>query len=334
MSQAYGPADRDESVATIHRALDIGVSFLDTANVYGDGHNEHVVGKAIAGRRDEVVLATKFGIVAGRRRQSIDQRSSRVRAPVLRRVAGPARRRPHRPLLPAPRRSDRADRGHRRRDGRAGRRGQGPATSGSPRPARTASNGPMAIHPIAALQSEWSLWTRDLEDDVLGTARRLGIGSCRSARSGGASSPGPSPSPDDFGADDFRRSNPRFQGENFDANLAVVAEVRRLAEAKGMHGGPAGPGLAARPGRRRRPDPGHQATFVPRRERGGRRRRADLRRSGRARGGGAQGIVRRGALRRIEPELRVLWQQPGAGVSACHSSGSSSMTMSNARRSP
>ena len=125
MSEFYGAGDDAESIATIHRALELGVTFLDTADMYGPFTNEELVGRAIAGRRDEVVLATKFGNVRGEdgARLGIDGDAD-VRARGLRRVAAAPRRRPHRPLLPAPRRPRDADRGDRRRDGRAGRAGK------------------------------------------------------------------------------------------------------------------------------------------------------------------------------------------------------------------
>ena len=163
MSQSYGAADRDESIATVHRALDLGVTFLDTSDVYGNGHNEELVGEAIAGRRDEVQLATKFSLTRtpdGRR--AIDGRPENVRACAeasLRRL----RRRRHRPLLPAPGRPARC----------RSRTPSAPwpsscsrarsATSGCRRPAPAPIRRAVAVHPIAALQSEWSLWTRDLE---------------------------------------------------------------------------------------------------------------------------------------------------------------------------
>ena len=236
MSQAYGPADRDESVATIHRALDIGVSFLDTANVYGNGHNEHVVGKAIAGRRDEVVLATKFGIVPA----DDGSRSINGRPEYVHQCCDESLARlevdhidlyyQHRVDPSVPIEDTVGAMAELVAAGKVRFLGLSEASSESLERA-------MATHPIAALQSEWSLWTRDLEDDVLGTARRLGIGLVPFSPLGRGFLTGAITSPDDFGADDFRRSNPRFQGANFDANLAVVAEVRRLAEAKGTTAG-------------------------------------------------------------------------------------------------
>jgi aryl-alcohol dehydrogenase-like predicted oxidoreductase len=236
MSQSYGPADRDESVATIRRALDLGVSFLDTANVYGVGHNEQLVGEAIAGRRDEVVLATKFGLspaadgtlaVSGRPeyvRSCCDESLARLgvdhvdlyyqhrvdtTVPIEETVGAMAE------LVAA---------------GKVRHLGLSEASSDSLERAA-------AVHPIVALQSEWSLWTRDIEDDVLGTARRLGIAVVPFSPLGRGFLTGAITSNDGFGPGDLRRDHPRFAGENFDANLAVVAEVRRLAEAKGCTAG-------------------------------------------------------------------------------------------------
>ena len=169
MSEFYGTPDEQGGIDTIHRALDLGVTFLDTADMYGPFTNEQLVGKAIKDRRDDVQLATKFGNVRGPNgeRLGIDGSPDYVRAG-LRRLAAAARRRPHRPLLPAPRRQDRPDRGDRRRHGGARRGRQGHATSGCPRRARATIRRAHAVHPITALQSEYSLFTRDLEDEILG----------------------------------------------------------------------------------------------------------------------------------------------------------------------
>ena len=177
MSEFYGTTDEAAGIATIHRALDLGVTFLDTADMYGPFTNEQLVGKAIAGRRDEVQLATKFG---NERRPDGTwvgiNGTPGVRARGLRRLAAAAGRRPHRPLLPAPGRPDRADRGDRRRDGRAGRRPARCGTSASPRRRRQRSAGARGAPPITALQTEYSLFTRDIEDEILPTLRELGIG--------------------------------------------------------------------------------------------------------------------------------------------------------------
>ena len=171
------PRDEATGIDTIHRALDLGVTFLDTADMYGPFTNEQLVGKAIKDRRDEVQLATKFGNerLPDGSRVGINGRPG-VRPRGVRRLAAAARRRPHRPLLPAPRRQDGADRGDRRRHGRAGRGRQGPP----PRPlggrAPDTIRRAHATHPITALQTEYSLLTRDLEEEILPTIRELGIG--------------------------------------------------------------------------------------------------------------------------------------------------------------
>jgi aryl-alcohol dehydrogenase-like predicted oxidoreductase len=230
MSQSYGPADEQESLATIRRALDLGVFFLDTADVYGDGHNEQLVGRAIAGRRDGVVLATKFSLSHDGPGMRINGRPDYVTKccdASLRRLG-----------------TDRIDLYYQHRvdptvpiedtvgamselvqEGKVGHLGLSEASA---RSLERAS----AVHPITALQSEWSLWTRDLEGNVLDTARRLGIGIVPFSPLGRGFLTGAITSPDDFDADDFRRNNPRFQGENFGRNLQLVDEVRRLAAQK------------------------------------------------------------------------------------------------------
>jgi aryl-alcohol dehydrogenase-like predicted oxidoreductase len=236
MSQSYGKADPDESVATIHRALDLGVTFLDTANVYGDGHNETLVGKAIAGRRDEIVLATKFTLARdGDGAIQIDGRPENVHACIdasLKRLG-----------------TDHVDLYYQHRvdpkvpiedtvgamaelvaAGKVRHIGLSEASAASIERAVT-------VHPITALQSEWSLWTRDLEIEVLAAARRHGIGIVAFSPLGRGFLTGAIKSPDDFGEDDFRRNNPRFQGENFTKNLELVDAVRELAVEKGCSAG-------------------------------------------------------------------------------------------------
>jgi len=232
MSQSYGAADPEESDATIHRALDLGITFFDTADVYGDGHNESLVGRALGARRTEIVLATKFSLARnddGSMR--IDGRPEYIRSAIdasLTRLG-----------------TDYVDLYYQHRVDpnvaiedtvgamselvEAGKvRYLGLSEASSHTLERAA-----AVHPIAALQSEYSLWTRDLEDDVIPTARRLGIGLVPFSPLGRGFLTGAIKSPADFGDDDFRKNSPRFVGENFDRNLALVDQVRELAAAKG-----------------------------------------------------------------------------------------------------
>ena len=235
MSQSYGAADEKESIATIHRALDLGVFFLDTADVYGLGHNEQLVGRAIKDRRDEVVLATKFSIRRVDGKQSIDGRPEYVRS-----ACDASLQRlgidhidlyyQHRVDRNVPIEETVGAMASLVEAGKVRHLGLSEASAQSIERA-------VAVHPIAALQSEWSLWTRDLEDEVVGVAREHGIGIVPFSPLGRGFLTGAITSPDDFGEDDFRRNNPRFQGDNFARNLELVDEVRRLAAEKGCTAG-------------------------------------------------------------------------------------------------
>jgi aryl-alcohol dehydrogenase-like predicted oxidoreductase len=259
MSEFYGRGDDTESIATIHRALDLGIGFLDTADMYGMGRNEVLVGKAIAGRRDEVTLATKFGIVrtadGGR---SINGRPEYVRSAVDASLARlgvdvidlyyPHRVDPDTPIEETV--------GAMAELVEAGKvRFLGLSEAG-PESLRRAQ----AVHPITALQSEWSLWTRDIEDDVLATTRDLGIGLVPYSPLGRGFLTGEITSIDDFAADDFRRHNPRFQGDNFAKNLDLVAKVKEIAAEKQVTSGQLalawllaqGPDVVPIPGTKRR----------------------------------------------------------------------------------
>jgi aryl-alcohol dehydrogenase-like predicted oxidoreductase len=233
MSQMYGAADRQESIATIHRALELGVTFLDTADVYGAGHNEELVGEAIRGRRDEVQLATKFSLShTPEGRRVIDGRPENVRA-----CAEASLRRlgvdvidlyyQHRVDRNVPIEDTVGAMAELVQQGKVRHLGLSEASADSVRRA-------VAVHPIAALQSEWSLWTRDLESEVLGVAREHGIGLVPFSPLGRGFLTGAITSPDDFAPDDFRRNNPRFQGEAFAAHLRLVDAVREMAAAKGV----------------------------------------------------------------------------------------------------
>jgi aryl-alcohol dehydrogenase-like predicted oxidoreductase len=235
MSQSYGTADPAESQATIHRALDLGVTFLDTANVYGAGRNEELVGRAIKDRRDEVVLATKFTLWPGKDGMTLDGRPENVHRCIddsLRRlqVDHVDLYYQHRVDPNVPIEDTVGAMAELVQAGKVRFLGLSEASSASIERAA-------AVHPIAALQSEWSLWTRDPEVDVVATARRLGIGLVPFSPLGRGFLTGAITSPADFGDDDFRKNQPRFQGENFTKNLDLVDAVRALAEAKGCTAG-------------------------------------------------------------------------------------------------
>jgi aryl-alcohol dehydrogenase-like predicted oxidoreductase len=236
MSQSYGAADRQESIATIHRSLDLGVTFLDTSDVYGSGHNEELVGEAIALRRDEVQLATKFSLSrTDDGGMAIDGRPENVRS----RAEASLRRLgvdvidlyyQHRVDRTVPIEDTVGAMAELVEQGKVRYLGLSEASAATIRRA-------VAVHPIAALQSEWSLWTRDLEDEVLGVAREHGVGIVPFSPLGRGFLTGAITSPDDFGADDFRRNQPRFQGEAFAANLRLVDAVRAMAAEKGATAG-------------------------------------------------------------------------------------------------
>jgi aryl-alcohol dehydrogenase-like predicted oxidoreductase len=233
MSEFYGERDEAESVATIHRALDRGVTFLDTADMYGVGRNEELVGRAIAGRRGEVFLATKFGNVRGPDGTfgGVCGRPDYVRSACeasLRRLNVDTidlyyqhRVDPEVPIEETV-------------GAMAGLVQQGKVrflglSEAAPDTIRRAH----ATHPIAALQTEYSLWSRDAEDGPLPTVRSLGIGYVAYSPLGSGFLTGQFQSPDDFAPDDTRRLHPRFQGENFDRNIALVRAVEAMAKEKG-----------------------------------------------------------------------------------------------------
>jgi aryl-alcohol dehydrogenase-like predicted oxidoreductase len=233
MSQSYGPGDDQESVATIHRALDLGMTFLDTADVYGPFTNERLVGRAITGRRDEVVLATKFG------NQRLDDGSRVVngKPDYVRQACDASLERlgvDHIDLYY----QHRVDRsvpveetwGAMAELVQAGKVRYLGISEAAPATVQRAH----AVHPVSAGQYEWSLFTRDLEDELLPTLRELGIGVVAYSPLGRGFLSGRITSPDDFGEDDFRRNHPRFTGENFARNLELVERVRELAASKGV----------------------------------------------------------------------------------------------------
>jgi aryl-alcohol dehydrogenase-like predicted oxidoreductase len=233
MSHAYGETDDDESIATLHRALDLGVTFLDTADQYGPYTNERLVGRGIAGRRDEVFLATKFGIVrepGDFSNTGVNGRPEYVRSS----IEGSLERLGvdhvdlyylHRVDPETPIEETVGAMAQLVQEGKVRYLG---LSETSPETLRRAC----AVHQITALQTEYSLWTRDPEDGVLDACRELGVGFVAYSPLGRGFLTGAIRSADDLSADDWRRTNPRFQGENFQRNLDLVDEVKHLAAEK------------------------------------------------------------------------------------------------------
>jgi aryl-alcohol dehydrogenase-like predicted oxidoreductase len=227
MSEFYGPADESDSIKTIHRALDLGVNFLDTADMYGMGHNERLVGRAIADRRDRVVLATKFGIVREGSSRRIDSSPEYARQAIdasLRRLGVDHidlyylhRRNPDVPIEDTV--------GAMAELVRAGKVKYIGLSEVNAETLRRAHG----VHPIAALQSEYSLWTRDVEADIVPTVRELGTTLVAYSPVGRGFLTGKIETPDTLADNDFRRFNPRFQGENLEQNLKLLETVKRVA---------------------------------------------------------------------------------------------------------
>ncbi|WP_018682427.1 aldo/keto reductase [Actinokineospora enzanensis] len=239
MSDFYGGRDDTESVATIHRALDLGVTLLDTADMYGPFTNEELVGKAIKDRRDQVVLATKFAIV--RDPDDPTRRGIRGDAAYVREAVEGSLRRlgvdhidlyyQHRVDPKTPIEETVGAMAELVQQGKV--RYLGLSEAGAETLRRAA-----AVHPIAALQSEWSLWSRDIEAEIVPTARELGIGIVAYSPLGRGFLTGRYNSTSDFGEGDYRAAGqPRFEGENLEKNLAIVAALRALAEQRGVTAG-------------------------------------------------------------------------------------------------
>jgi len=233
MSQSYGAADEGESIATIHRALELGVTLLDTADVYGAGANEELVGRAVADRRDSVVLATKFGFIGGPGRVRGD-------AEYVRQACDASLKRlgldhidlyyQHRVDPEVPIEETVGAMASLVEQGKVRHLGLSEASAATIRRAH-------AVHPIAALQSEWSLWTRDVEAEIAPTCFELGIGVVPFSPLGRGFLTGAVTSVADLGEDDMRRGLPRFEQANFDRNTAIVAALRELAAARGITAG-------------------------------------------------------------------------------------------------
>jgi aryl-alcohol dehydrogenase-like predicted oxidoreductase len=260
MSEFYGGRDDDESTATIHRALDLGIDLLDTSDVYGPYTNEELVGRAIRGRRAEVVLATKFGIV---RTSDPSYRGTNGSPEYVHAACNASLKRlgvdtidlyyQHRvdPKVPIEdtvgAMADLINEGKVRAIG---------LSEAGPDTIRRAH----AIYPLAALQSEYSLWSRDPEDEILPVCRELGIAFVAYSPLGRGFLTGAITKPDDLADDDYRRSSPRFQGANFQKNLDLVVRVREIAKAKGCTPGQLalawllaqGPDIIPIPGTKRR----------------------------------------------------------------------------------
>src|SRR5690348_9779877 len=232
MSEFYGARDDAESIATIHRALELGVTLLDTSDMYGPHTNEQLVGKAIAGRRDRVVLATKFGVVRDGNQRGINGRPEYVQSACdasLKRLGIDVidLYYQHRVDAATPIEDTVGAMADLVRAGKVRHLGLSEAAPDTLRRA-------CKVHPIAALQTEYSLWTRDPEDGVLQACRELGVGFVAYSPLGRGFLTGQIKQFEDLAPDDFRRHSPRFQGDNFGKNLQLVAHLEQLARDKGV----------------------------------------------------------------------------------------------------
>ncbi|AQZ69396.1 Aldo-keto reductase [[Actinomadura] parvosata subsp. kistnae] len=232
MSEFYGQGDENESIAVIHRALDLGMNFLDTADMYGKGANEELVGRAIKGRRDEVVLATKFGVKRDGDSRTIENSPEYIRAACdasLQRLGIDHidlyymhRRNPDVPVEESV-----GAMAELVEQGKVRHLGLSEVSADTLRKAN-------AVHPIAALQSEYSLFTRGLEAEILPAARELGVGLVAYSPISRGLLSAALPRPEELPADDFRRHLPRTSGENAEHNRALAAEVKKIADAAGV----------------------------------------------------------------------------------------------------
>jgi aryl-alcohol dehydrogenase-like predicted oxidoreductase len=235
MSEFYGDRDDAESVATIHRALDLGVTLFDTSDAYGPHTNERLVGRAVADRRDQVLLATKFGLV--RDPDDPTARGVNGRPEYVRQAAEGSLQRlgvdhidlyyQHRVDPDTPIEETIGAMAELVQEGKVRYLGMSEA---GPETLRRAN----AVHQITALQTEYSLWSRDPGDEILPTCRELGIGFVAYSPLGRGFLTGAIQSVDDLAQDDYRRSSPRFQGENFDRNLELVGTIEELAANKAV----------------------------------------------------------------------------------------------------
>jgi aryl-alcohol dehydrogenase-like predicted oxidoreductase len=261
MSDFYGPTNDEESTATIHRALDLGVDFFDTSDMYGPHTNEVLLGKALAGRRDEAIIATKFGIV--RDADNPTKRAVNGRPEYVRQACDGSLQRlgvdhidlyyQHRVDPDTPIEETIGAMGELVTEGKVRYLGLSEAAAATIRRAH-------AVHPISALQTEYSVWSRDPEQEILPTLRELGIGFVPYSPLGRGFLTGALRSLDDLDESDFRRYQPRFQGDNLEDNVAIVEVIDQLAVAKGCTPGQialafvhaAGRDVAPIPGTKRR----------------------------------------------------------------------------------
>lgn len=234
MSEFYGTGEEQESIKTIHTALDLGINFLDTADMYGPFTNEMLVGKAIKGKRDQIILATKFGNVRGEKGERLGIRGD---AEYVRQCCDASLKRlgvdyidlyyQHRVDTKVPIEETIGAMAELVKAGKVKYLGMSEA---APETIRRAHK----VHPITALQTEYSLWSRDPEDEILKTVRELNIGFVAYSPLGRGFLTGRFTKPEDFPEGDFRRFHPRFQGENFTKNLELVEQVKAMAQEKGI----------------------------------------------------------------------------------------------------
>jgi len=234
MSEFYGPSDEAEAIATIHRAIDLGITFFDTADMYGPFTNELLLGKAIKGKRDQVIIATKFGFVRDEQGRMLGVSG---RPDYVRKACEASLKRlgvdyidlyyQHRVDKTVPIEETVGAMADLVREGKVRYLGLSEASPATIRRAH-------AVHPITALQSEYSLFTRDPETSIFPTLRELKIGFVAYSPLGRGLLTGRLNSPDDLSPDDFRRGQPRFQGDNFSKNLALVRRIEQIAAEKGV----------------------------------------------------------------------------------------------------